>query len=134
MEKLEVDDHASLNSFGFEVLEQSAERVRIRVPVEGNRQAFGILHGGVNAALVEEAGSRVSYHRRPEGRVPIGTEINCSNLRPAHDGYVTATATPISDGKSSSVTHVEIHNDDGELTAVGRMTCVYIKDERVLAE
>lgn len=60
--------------------------INTRMPVEGNRQPAGILHGGANGALVEQAASSLALLRAPSGKLPVGTELNVSQLRPATSG------------------------------------------------
>lgn len=106
----------------------SDDLVIMRMPVEGNRQPAGILHGGANGALVEQAASSLALLRAPSGKLPVGTELNVSQLRPATSGYVTATATLLSQMRSSMCSQVEIRGRYGNLTAVGRMTLVFISE------
>ena len=46
-----------MEATGMEVLEHSATRTVISMPIDGNRQSAGILHGGASAALAETAAS-----------------------------------------------------------------------------
>ncbi len=73
----------------------------MRLPVAGNRQPAGMLHGGANAVLVEQAASVLALLHAPEGKTAVGTELNVSQLRAATAGYVTARATTISRMRSS---------------------------------
>ena len=77
-------------TMGMELLEASAERVVITMPVAGNTQPYGLLHGGANAVLVETAGSiGAAIHAGP-GRLVVGLDISCTHHRAARDGTVTA--------------------------------------------
>lgn len=116
---------------GIEFIQADADSVVLRMPVEGNRQGAKILHGGANGVLVEHAGSILAVFNAPAGRVPVGSELNVSQLRPAHKGYVTARATLISRARSSICTSVEVRDDTGELTAIGRLSLVYIPIEKL---
>ncbi len=115
-------------NMGTELLRAEKDTVVMRLPVEGNRQIFGLLHGGANGVLVEHAASLLGMLNAPEGRVAVGTELNVSQLHSATAGKVTATATLLNIGRSSLCSHVEIHDESGTLTAVGRMTVVFIPD------
>jgi uncharacterized protein (TIGR00369 family) len=42
---------------GIQVLEWTAERVVATMPVDGNTQPFGLLHGGASCVLAETLGS-----------------------------------------------------------------------------
>ncbi|MDN6487529.1 MAG: PaaI family thioesterase [Ancrocorticia sp.] len=102
------------------------DKVIMTMPVEGNRQPAGLMHGGANAALVEEAASVLAIQRAPQGKIPVGTELNVSQLRGAKKGLVTATATVLAQARSSICSQVVIRDESGEHTAVGRMTNVFI--------
>ena len=111
---------------GMEILRLDAAEVALRLPVQGNRQPVGLLHGGANAVLVEHAASVLALLNAPEGKTAVGTELNVSQLKAATSGHVTARATVISQARSSICSSVEIRDDDGVLTAIGRMTNVFI--------
>ncbi len=111
---------------GVEILRADYDEVVLRLPVAGNRQPVGLLHGGANAVLVEHAASVLALLNAPDGKTAVGTELNVSQLRAAMSGHVTARATIISQARSSVCSSVEICDDDGVLTAIGRMTNVFI--------
>jgi uncharacterized protein (TIGR00369 family) len=92
------------------------------MPVEGNIQPFGLLHGGATAALCETVASLGALLSAGEGRTAVGIEINVNHLRSVREGSVTASAVPLRDGSSVSVWDVRVHDDDGNLTAVSRVT------------
>lgn len=117
-------------SMRMKVVSANTDSVVVKMPVAGNAQPFGVLHGGANAALIEEAGSRLALLNAPSGRVAVGTELNVSHLAPAHTGYVTATAHITKLSSSSLVSSVEIRNDAGDITAIGRITCVFLAAPR----
>ena len=111
---------------GVDVQRADHDEVVLRMPVAGNRQPVGLLHGGANAVLVEHAASLLALLNAPDGKTAVGTELNVSQLRSVTDGHVTAQATIISRARSSVCSNVEIRDDDGALTAVGRMTNVFV--------
>ncbi|HOZ59883.1 MAG TPA: hotdog fold thioesterase, partial [Nakamurella multipartita] len=78
---------------GIEITEFTRDRVVATMPVAGNRQPFGLLHGGASAALAETMGS---FHGSlvGGGRAPLGIDLNCTHHRSATDGLVTAVSTP----------------------------------------
>lgn len=108
------------------VLEATSERVTVRIPVAGNTQPFGLLHGGANAFLVEDAGSRLSLLNAPEGKVAAGSELNISHVRPNTTDSATAYASVVATSRSSIVTQVDIVDSANVLTATGRLTCVFV--------
>lgn len=115
---------------GFEMLELSAERTVGRLPVEGNQQPFGLLHGGASAVMVETLGSMATAAYGFPEKVPVGVDLNITHLRSVTSGHITGVATPILLGGSTTVYGVEITDDEGNRTAVGRITCRLLPNRR----
>lgn len=109
---------------GIEVLEASAERVVARMPVEGNTQPFGLLHGGASCVLAETVGSVAANIHGAPTHVAVGIEISCSHHRGARSGFVTATATPAKAGRQVATYRIDIVDDEGLLVASARLTCL----------
>lgn len=108
---------------GIEFLEVGDDFITARMPVDKRtRQPFGILHGGVSVVLAETIGSCGAAFAAPEGHRAVGLEVNANHLRPASEGWVTGTARPFHIGRTTQVWHIEIVNDQGELTCVSRLT------------
>ena len=113
---------------GIEILEASPQRLVGRMPVEGNTQPIGILHGGANVVLPESLGSiGTQLHAGVERRI-VGVDINATHHKAALSGYVTAVATAISLGKTLCSYNVEISNDKGERTCTARITCLILAE------
>lgn len=109
---------------GIEVVEATRHRVVARMPVEGNTQPFGLLHGGASAVLAESVGSiAANIHGYPT-HYAVGVEISCSHHRGVREGFVTATATPLRAGRQVATYHVEIVDDAGRQVATARLTCL----------
>ena len=109
---------------GLSLLECSADRVVLSMPVEGNTQPFGLLHGGANAVLIETAGSiGAALHAGPDAMV-VGLDINATHHRSASRGLVTAVAEPLSLGRTLTSYEVRITDEEGRLLATGRLTCL----------
>ncbi len=90
------------------VVENSAQRVVITMPVQGNTQPYGLLHGGASAVLVETAGSiGAAMHAGPDHMV-VGLDISCTHHRGARSGVVTAVAEPLSLGRTVTSYEVRI--------------------------
>ncbi len=112
-------------SMGIEITEASAERVVGRMPVEGNRQPFGLLHGGASCVLAESLGSIGStIHAQGFGRVAVGIEINATHHRSATDGHVTGVATPVHLGRTLATWDITITDDRGRKVCTSRLTCM----------
>ncbi len=111
---------------GIEITEASPQRLVGRMPVEGNTQPFGLLHGGANVVLAESLGSIGTHlHAGPSRRI-VGIEISASHHKSATEGYVTAVATAVTLGKTLCTYNVEITNDKGENTCTARITCLIL--------
>lgn len=113
---------------GIEILEASPQRLVGRMPVEGNTQPIGILHGGANVVLAETLGSIGTQLQAGEQRRIVGVDINATHHKAAISGYVTAVATAISLGKTLCSYNVEISNDRGERTCTARITCLILAE------
>lgn len=111
---------------GIELLEASAERVVARMPVEGNTQPIGLLHGGASVVLAESVGSIGSQIHAGMDRTIVGIEINATHHKSARTGYVTGVATPVSLGKTLCCYDVVITNDAGERVCTSRITCLVL--------
>ena len=115
---------------GIEWVEISGERVVATMPVEGNVQPYGILHGGATAALCETVASvGTAVQVGAEKRV-TGVELNINHLRAVTSGKITATGAPLHVGRTTAVWDMRVHDDDGRLVAVSRLTLV-IRELRV---
>jgi 1,4-dihydroxy-2-naphthoyl-CoA hydrolase len=115
---------------GVELLEASAERVVGTMPVEGNTQPVGLLHGGASVALAETLGSLGStIHGFPD-RVPVGVDINATHHRAATSGKVTGVATPLHLGRTTTSFEVVISDEDGRRVCTSRITCMLVPKER----
>lgn len=110
---------------GIELVTLGLDRVVGRMPVAGNRQPFGLLHGGANAVLAETLGSTLSaLHALPE-RFPVGLELTCTHHRSATADWVTGVATPLHVGRSTSTTAIVITDDDDRVTCTAKLTCLH---------
>jgi 1,4-dihydroxy-2-naphthoyl-CoA hydrolase len=110
---------------GIEITTLTLEEVVGRMPVAGNRQPFGLLHGGASAVLAESLGSTLSaLHALPE-RFPVGLELSCTHHRSATEGYVTGVARPIHVGRSTSTTEIVITDEQGRRTCTAKLTCLH---------
>ncbi|MGB9373235.1 MAG: PaaI family thioesterase [Jiangellales bacterium] len=109
---------------GIEVLEATRERVVARMPVAGNTQPFGLLHGGASCVLAESVGSIAANIHGAPTHYAVGTEISCSHHSGARSGYVTATATALKAGRQLATYHVAIVDDEGSPVATARLSCL----------
>ena len=111
---------------GVEIVEISPERVVGTMPVKGNTQPYGLLHGGASVALAESLGSSGSaMHAHPD-RIAVGVDINATHHRSARDGLVTGVATAVHLGRSSTCYEVVICDEAGRRVCTARITCALL--------
>jgi len=112
------------DKLGIRITDYNPDRMVATMPVEGNEQPFGLLHGGASCALMETIGSWAgALHAGPDKQV-VGIELNASYLRGATSGVVTAVCTPVRRGRTLSTFLIEISDESGRPTATGRLTCL----------
>ena len=114
---------------GIEILEASPERLVGRMPVEGNTQPIGLLHGGANVVLAESLGSIGTQLNAGPNRRIVGDDINATHHKSAMSGYVTGVATAVSIGKTLCVYEVVITNEQGQRTCSARITCMILAEK-----
>ncbi|HWD01642.1 MAG TPA: hotdog fold thioesterase [Amycolatopsis sp.] len=112
------------DKIGLKILEASAERVVGTIPVEGNLQPYGLLHGGANATVAEALGSILAGLNAGPDRASMGLELSCTHHRAVRSGTVTAVATPLHVGRGTITAEIVISDDQGRRTCTARLTCV----------
>jgi len=113
---------------GIELLELSAERAVATMPVEGNTQPLGVLHGGAHVVLGESLGSFAANVWAHPDKVAVGIEVNASHSRSATSGIVTAVCSAINLGKSLAVHEIVISDEAGRRLSTVRITN-YLKEK-----
>lgn len=115
---------------GIELVEISAERVVATMPVKGNTQPYGLLHGGASVVLAETLGSVGSaVHAHPD-RLSVGVDINATHHRSARDGIVTGVATAVHLGRSTACYEVVVSDEAGKRLCTARITCALVPAEK----
>ncbi|MFW5417459.1 hotdog fold thioesterase [Nocardiopsis sp. CNT-189] len=109
---------------GIELTEASPERVAGRMPVAGNTQPYGLLHGGASCVLAETLGSVGSALIAGEGRIAVGIEISATHHRSATEGHITGVAVPVHAGRTLATWEIEITREDGKRVCTSRLTCM----------
>lgn len=112
---------------GLEWVEVSAERCVATMPVAGNTQPVGLMHGGAYVVLGESLGSTAANLHAGEGRIAVGVDINATHTRSATSGFVTGVCTPIHLGHTMTVHEIVISDDQGRRCSTVRITNL-IKD------
>ncbi|MCF3184717.1 hotdog fold thioesterase [Streptomyces polychromogenes] len=106
------------------ILEASADRVVATMPVKGNTQPYGLLHGGASAVLAETLGSVGAMLHGGSRKIAVGVDLNCTHHRGARDGIVTGTATPVHRGRSTATYEIVITDEQDRRVCTARLTCL----------
>ena len=109
---------------GITIVEASAGRVVGTMPVAGNTQPYGLLHGGASCVLAETLGSLGSALHAGPGRVTVGIEISASHHRAAASGDVTGVATLLHGGRTMTTYEIVISDDRGRRVCTARLSCL----------
>ena len=109
---------------GIRIIEASPERVVGTMPVDGNQQPYGLLHGGASAALAETLGSIGARLHAGPGRCAVGVDLNATHHRSATSGLVTGVATAVFRGRTAATFEVAITDDQGRRITSCRLTCM----------
>jgi 1,4-dihydroxy-2-naphthoyl-CoA hydrolase len=124
-----VSEHPSselMQRMGIVITEASADRVVATMPVEGNRQASGVLNGGASCVLAESIGSyAANLAAGPDGQA-LGVDISATHHRAAARGRVTGTATPLHVGRRVATYDVRIADEEGRPVCTARITCMIV--------
>jgi len=107
---------------GIEFVELSAQYSVARMPVAGNTQVIGLLHGGAHVVLGESLGSVSSAIHAGPGRYAVGIEINATHSRSITEGWVTATCDALVLGRTLATHEIVIRDDEGRRLSTVRMT------------
>jgi 1,4-dihydroxy-2-naphthoyl-CoA hydrolase len=113
-----------LERMGIEITQASPERVEGRMPVAGNTQPYGLLHGGASLVLAETLGSIGSAMHAGRHRVAVGIEIGATHHRAGRSGVVTGVATPIHLGSTLATYEVVVRDEDDKRLCTARITCL----------
>ncbi len=117
-----------MERMGIEVVEASARRVVGTMPVRGNTQPYGVLHGGASVVLAETLGSFGAMLHAGEGRIAVGIEVSASHHRAAKDGLVTGTATAVHLGSTTAVYEVVVEDSRSVRICTARLTCMLMAE------
>ncbi|MFF7329308.1 PaaI family thioesterase [Streptomyces sp. NPDC090306] len=114
---------------GVRITEASADRVVGTMPVEGNTQPYGLLHGGASAVLAETLGSVGAMLHGGAAKIAVGVDLNCTHHRGARSGLVTGVATPVHRGRTTTTYEIVISDEAGRRVCSARLTCL-LRDAR----
>jgi 1,4-dihydroxy-2-naphthoyl-CoA hydrolase len=111
---------------GIVVVEATPERVVGTMPVAGNTQPYGLLHGGASCVLAESLGSvgAALHAYRTTGGLVVGVDINATHHRSVRSGLVTGVATPAYLGRTTATYEIVISAEGGARVCTARLTCL----------
>ncbi len=122
--EIEVPDGQLNDRMGIEIIDWTPERMVATMPVAGNLQPYGLLHGGASCVLAETLGSvAAAVHAGPE-RAALGLELSATHHRAARSGSVTAVCTPLHAGNTIATYEVVISDEEGRRVCTVRLTCL----------
>jgi uncharacterized protein (TIGR00369 family) len=109
---------------GIEFLELDPQRMVGRMPVAGNTQPYGLLHGGASCVLAESLGSiGAALHGAPD-RIAMGIEISATHHRSVTEGYVTGVAIPLHLGRTLATYEIVITDEQDRRVCTARLTAL----------
>lgn len=124
MHLTDVGPGALAERMGIVITEATPGRVVATMPVAGNTQPFGLLHGGASVVLAESAASVGALLHGGPGRTAVGVDVNATHHRGVRHGTVTAVATALHLGRSVATYDVVLSDDEGRRTCTSRITCM----------
>jgi uncharacterized protein (TIGR00369 family) len=122
-ERWEGTDELLPTRMRIEIADPDPARMVGTMPVAGNRQLYGLMHGGASAVLAETLGSyAAALHAGPD-RIAVGIELNCTHHRSATEGVVTGVCTPLHVGRTVSSFEIVITDAVQRRLCTARLTC-----------
>ncbi|PJI85458.1 hotdog fold thioesterase [Luteimicrobium subarcticum] len=115
-----------IERMGIVLVEVGAQRTVATMPVAGNTQPFGLLHGGASAALGETLGSVAAQVHAGPGRTVVGIELGATHHRAAREGVVTGTATAVHLGRTTASYEIVVTDDRDRRVSTVRLTCLIL--------
>ena len=115
-----------IERMGIELVEVGPQRVVGTMPVAGNTQPNGLLHGGASVVLAETLGSyAAALHAGPD-RQAVGIEVSATHHRGVRDGVVTGRATAVHLGSAAATYEIVIEDSMARRVCTARLTCLVI--------
>lgn len=115
-----------IERMGIEITEVSPERTVGRMPVHGNTQPAGLLHGGASAVLAETLASVAATAHAGPGRIAVGMDLNATHHRSMRAGWVTGTATALHLGARVAAYEIVLEEESGRRVCTSRLTCMLV--------
>lgn len=120
----EIGAGTLIERMGIVITSATKEEIVGTMPVAGNTQVYGLLHGGASVVLAETLGSLMAaVHAGPDKQV-VGVDINATHHRSAKQGLVTGTCRTLHTGRTLVVSEIVITDEDGRRLCTSRITCL----------
>jgi uncharacterized protein (TIGR00369 family) len=128
-------DDGWLGAMGVKLLKATRDEVIAEVEITRvHLQAFGIVHGGVHAGLIESVASiGAAVDAMPSGRTVVGLENHTSFIRAVRVGKLRAVAKPITRGRRTQVWEASVLDPEGKIAATGRVRLLVLEPEAEVA-
>jgi acyl-CoA thioesterase len=123
-----LNDSPFYRHLGMEIVEAGDGRAHLRLPVKDElKNLYGILHGGVIAALLDSSCSIAvgSLMEREEAAVTLDQRINY--IANVSQGVLHGEGKAIHKGRYTGVGEAEVRDEEGNLVAVGMTTVFFIR-------
>jgi 1,4-dihydroxy-2-naphthoyl-CoA hydrolase len=120
-----VPPHTLAARMGIKITQASGLRVVGTMPVDGNTQPYGLMHGGASCVLAETLGSTGAALHAGPGRFTVGIEISATHHRAVSAGQVTGIATQLHAGRTLGTYEIVISDDRGRRVCTARLSCLF---------
>jgi 1,4-dihydroxy-2-naphthoyl-CoA hydrolase len=123
-----------VKEMGIVILSASPDEVTAEWDVgTKHHQPYGIVHGGVHAGAIETLASiGAALVALPRGQRVVGLENSTTFIRAVRSGKLSATARPVTRGRSTQVWEAWIRNDKSELVAQGKVRLLCVDEGKAL--
>lgn len=124
-ELLGVDAGHLATKMDMQFHELSAEFSVASIPVEGNTQSYGIMHGGAYVVLGESMGSiAANIHRHNLGihGHAVGIEVNATHTGSGKSGFVIGVCRAVHLGRTLTTHEIAISDQNGKRLSTVRIT------------
>ncbi len=123
VDELNANNGALGDRMGIRFTELGYDQVVATMPVEGNTQPYGILHGGASVVLAESIGSMMAVLVAGPGRAAVGMSITAIHHRPASSGHVTGVGTVLASGRTTASIAIAVSDDEGRRVCSCTLLC-----------
>jgi 1,4-dihydroxy-2-naphthoyl-CoA hydrolase len=124
-----------LGAMGVKIVSATRDEVVAELQIgPAHLQAYGIVHGGVHAGLIESVASiGAAIDSIAAGRSVVGLENHTSFLRAVREGKLRAVAKPLARGRRSQVWEGSVFDDQGRMAASGRVRLMVLEADSEVA-